>query len=69
MILKILQIIISVIVIILIAFQTKGGGLGSAWGGKELYSSKRGVEKFLFYVTVGAATLFVISSLINFLAQ
>lgn len=69
MILKIIQIITSITVIVLIAFQAQGGGLGSAWGGGEMYSSKRGVERFLFIVTIAAAAVFVLSSLVSFLVQ
>ncbi|MBI4100220.1 preprotein translocase subunit SecG [Candidatus Microgenomates bacterium] len=61
-----LQIVISLVLIIFILLQEKGGGLGSAWGGSgEFYRSRRGVEKILFYATIIIASLFLISSVVG----
>jgi len=54
------QIAVSIILIILIAFQQRGTALGSAFGGGgEFYSTRRGIQKKLFYATIAAATLFI----------
>lgn len=60
------QIIISVILIILIAIQQRGTALGSAFGGGgEVYSSKRGFEKKLYYATIVTGALFLILGTLN----
>ena len=60
------QIFISISLIFAILFQTPGGGLGSIFGsGGEFYRSKRGVEKIVFYLTIGLAALFLVSSILN----
>lgn len=55
------QIIISILLISVILIQQKGSGLGSAFGGESgnLYSTKRGVEKILFYATIVLAVAFL----------
>ncbi len=59
----ILQIIISIALISSILLQSRGTGLGSAWGGQgKSYHSKRGVEKVLFKATIALATLFIFLS-------
>ena len=68
-ILLIVQIIISVILIILILLQQRGGGLGSAFGGGggegEFYTSRRGIEKKIFGVTIVFAAIFIVLALLN----
>lgn len=62
----ILQIIFSVVLMAAILLQSKGAGLGRAWGGGgEFYRSKRGVEKILSRATIILAILFLISSIIS----
>lgn len=62
--LKILQIILAIILVILILLQQRGAGLGAAFGGEgNVYRSRRGIEKFLFYATIVVATLFCLSAL------
>lgn len=64
----IVQILISVLLIAAIVIQSRGTGLGSAWGGTgEFYRSKRGVEKILFIATIVLATLFFFASIANIL--
>lgn len=58
------QIILGVTLTACIVMQSRGAGLGSAWGGLGMaYHSKRGVEKLLFRFTIITATLFLIISL------
>ncbi len=63
--LQIIQIILSLVLIFLIITQSKGVGLGSAWGGGGSYHSKRGMEKTFFYATIIISFLFVALSLIG----
>ncbi len=66
-ILTIAQLLISVGLIGLILLQAKGIGLGNSaiFGGSgEFYSSKRGVEKFVFIGTIALTVLFAVLSAI-----
>lgn len=45
-----------------ILLQSSKGGLGSAFGGGELYHSKRGAERLIFQATIVASILFFITS-------
>jgi len=62
----ILQILVAVSLIALILLQAKGGGLGTAFGGQsQVYHTKKGVEKVVFYLTIGLTILLTILALIN----
>ncbi|NCN58833.1 preprotein translocase subunit SecG [Candidatus Roizmanbacteria bacterium CG22_combo_CG10-13_8_21_14_all_38_20] len=65
----IVQLIIALILAGLILLQGGGAGLGSSWGGSgdSSFRSRRGMEKFLLYLTAGLAFAFFISSLISLL--
>lgn len=57
---QILQIIISIILILSILFQSRGSGLGGMFGGSgAVYRTKRGAEKVLFTITIIATVLFI----------
>lgn len=64
-ILLVFQIIIGCILSGLILMQSKGTGLGRSFGGNQAYSSKRGMEKIVFNITIALAVLFLISSIIQ----
>ena len=55
---------IALIAVVLIQGQTSSG-LGSVFGGTDIYRTRRGMEKTLFNVTFGLAGLFL---LLSFLA-
>ncbi len=65
-------IILSIALTAAILLQTRGGGLGSAFGGEGMtggmYKTRRGLEKTLFQVTIGLSVAFfalvIFSSLI-----
>ncbi|MBU2052332.1 MAG: preprotein translocase subunit SecG [Patescibacteria group bacterium] len=60
------QILIALGLIALVLLQSKGGGLGTAFGGQsQVYHTKKGVEKVVFYLTITLASLLVILALIN----
>ncbi|HRL11284.1 MAG TPA: preprotein translocase subunit SecG [Aggregatilineales bacterium] len=55
-------IILSVLMVILILLQVKGGGLGTIFGGDAgtgLTRTRRGLEKLLFQITLIVATVFL----------
>ena len=57
---NIAQIVLAIALIASIVLQSKGAGLGGLTGGESggIYRARRGVEKTLFYVTIGLAVLF-----------
>lgn len=71
--LQIAQIIVSILLIIVVLFQNRGAGLGSAFGGGGggggggVYLTKRGLEKKLFIATIVLAVFFFGLSLANIL--
>ena len=61
---KIIQVVLAVILIVVILLQQRGSGLGMAFGGEgNVYRSRRGVEKFLYWGTVVLAVLFALAAL------
>lgn len=57
--LSIIQIILSVLLVVVILLQQKGGGVGGIFGGSSnIYSTKRGFDKVLFYATIVISCLF-----------
>ena len=60
----ILQIVVSVLLIGAILIQSRGSGLGVAFGGSNaVYRTKRGAEKIIFRSTIVLAFLFLLTSL------
>lgn len=64
----IVHIIVGVLFIMLVLMQDKGVGFGSAiggvGGGTGFYSTKRGAEKVLHYLSIILATLFLITAVL-----
>ncbi len=53
------QIILAILLIVVILLQQKSAGLGGIFGGSgNIYSTKRGIDKILFYVTVVLTAVF-----------
>ncbi|OGC45560.1 preprotein translocase subunit SecG [candidate division WWE3 bacterium RBG_19FT_COMBO_34_6] len=64
-ILRILQVIFSVMVTILVLIQTKGGGFTSGVGSSiSFYRSRRGLEKSVFIFTIILSIVLVVNSLL-----
>jgi preprotein translocase subunit SecG len=62
------QIAVSVILVALIAVQQRGAALGAGFGGGgEVYSTRRGAQKKIFYATIAAAALFLVLGVLNIL--
>jgi protein translocase SecG subunit len=56
---NIIQIILSTLLVIVVLLQQKSSGVGGVFGGSSnVYSTKRGVDKILFYATIVIAVLF-----------
>ncbi len=67
-ILMIVQVVLAVILMLAILLQHRGTSLGGAFGGEgAVYRTRRGAEKFLFYLTIIVALLFVILAIVNLL--
>jgi len=68
--LNIVQILIAVTLIALTVVQSKGAGLGRAFGGdSSVYRTKRGVEKTMYNLTVILAVVFFVMSLLSVLIR
>lgn len=62
----IIQIVISLLLMGAILMQSKGAGLGQAFGGSGgFYSSRRGIEKILYRATLILAGVFLIISFVS----
>lgn len=54
------QVIVSVALIVAILLQKQGTDIGGIFGGRqENYYSRRGIERSLFYGTIGLSVLFL----------
>ena len=61
-------IITSIALIASIILQSKGVGLGGLTGGGDaggVYTKRRGVEKVLFWITIGLSILFFILTMLT----
>jgi preprotein translocase subunit SecG len=57
---QITQIILSVLLILILLLQLRGGGLGSIFGADQSeYRTRRGAEKSMFQLTIVLAVLFL----------
>lgn len=63
-ILLISQIVVCVLLIVAILLQNRAEGLGKMFGGGgEIFRTKRGLEKFLYYFTIVLIVVLVVLSL------
>ncbi|HHY87474.1 MAG TPA: preprotein translocase subunit SecG [Chloroflexi bacterium] len=60
-------IITSIALIASVILQNKGVGLGGLTGADtgSVFTQRRGLEKTLFYITIGLAVLFIILTLVT----
>lgn len=66
MILTIIQAISAILLIIGILLQSKGSGLGAAFGDTNaIQHTRRGAEKFLYQASIVLAIIFLASSFLN----
>lgn len=65
-IIEIIQIVAAILLIIAILLQAKGTGLSGVFGGEgNVYRTKRGFEKILFYTTVILSVVFFGIAILN----
>jgi len=65
---NIIQIIAAILMIVAILLQSKGSGLGAAFGdNSNIVHTRRGAEKFLFYFTIVMAVVFLGTAFLNML--
>ena len=66
--LQIASIVVSLLLIVLILLQVRGGGLGSMRGGdsSSVQRTRRGLEKTLYQVTIGLCIVFIGISILSF---
>ena len=66
------QIILSVVLVTAILLQQSGAGLGGALGGSDIDSfhhTRRGFERFLFYLSIVCGILFTLSAFLAILIK
>jgi len=64
--LNIVQIVLATLLVIAILLQAKCTGLSGVFGGEgNIFRTKRGFEKILFYATIVLAVLFFAAALAN----
>ncbi len=66
------QIVISVILVLAILLQQSGSGVGGALGGGDgssFHHTRRGFEKFLFYLSIVCAILFALSAFLSIIIK
>jgi preprotein translocase subunit SecG len=62
--LNIAQMILSAALVLAIMFQVRGGGLGGIFGQADtVYRTRRGIERWLFQLTIVLVVLFIIVAL------
>lgn len=66
LVLSVIQIVLSVLIVAAILLQQRGAGLGVTFGGGgEVFRTKRGLEKGLFYATIVLSVLFFLTAILN----
>ena len=69
---RIIQIVLSIVVIFFILLQVRGAGLGSAFGGNSsgaVFKTRRGVERLIFNLTIVFVVLFAAVSVLGALLR
>jgi preprotein translocase subunit SecG len=65
-ILLVIQIVVAIALVTFILLQSKGSGVGSAFGGETVvYRSRRGVEKMLHYATILTTVVLILTSMVS----
>ncbi len=64
--LPLIQILLAILLVITILMQQRGTSLGASFGGgSDVFRTKRGIEKGLFYATIGISVLFFVTAILN----
>lgn len=67
--LQIVHIFLAISLVGLVLLQTSKGGLGSAFGGGEVYRTRRGAERVVFRATMTISFLFLLTSIASLLIR
>lgn len=62
------QLLVSIVLIVVILLQTRGGDIGSAFGlggGGSSFRTRRGLEKTLFQLTIILSVVFLAISMLS----
>ncbi|OGI65570.1 preprotein translocase subunit SecG [Candidatus Nomurabacteria bacterium RIFCSPHIGHO2_01_FULL_40_24b] len=66
------QIILSVVLVLSVLLQQSGAGVGGALGGGDegsFHHTRRGFEKFLFYLSIICGILFALFALLSIIIK
>ncbi len=65
-IITIVQLVIGVLLMVAILLQQKSAGIGAAFGGASgVYTSRRGIDRVLYNITIALSILFFALALVN----
>jgi len=60
------QIIVAVVLIVILLFQVRGGGLGGIFGQPDsVYRTRRGMEQTIFRFTIALVVVFITLSVLS----
>lgn len=64
---RIAQIVVSILLIALVLIQERSSGLSGVFGGSggAAYQTRRGMEKFVYWATIGVGIAFVVIAILN----
>ncbi len=61
-----IQLILAIVLTVTVLLQQKGTGLSGVFGGSgNVYSTKRGLDKILHYITIGTVIIFFVISIVR----
>jgi preprotein translocase subunit SecG len=67
---NIITVISATLLTVTILLQSRGAGLGRAFGGEgNVYRSKRGAEKIIYNTTIVTGVIFVMSVILGILSK
>ena len=66
---QILHVLVAIGLVTLVLLQTSKGGLGSAFGGGEVYRTRRGAERVVFMGTIVLSVLFLVTSIVTLILR
>ena len=66
-IIQIVQIVVAIVLVVLILLQQRGTALGSSFGGEGggFYSTRRGIQKKIYWATIVLGILFMALAILN----
>jgi protein translocase SecG subunit len=66
-----ITVLTAIVIITTVLLQSRGSSLGASFGGGESegYRTRRGAERGIYYTTIGAGFIFVLSVLLSILSK